>query len=120
MQNADARMDVRQAAGSTFVIDIRGDLTSAGEGTLSEAYGRANELGAETIILNFSGLDYMNSSGIGLLVTLLIRTRRKQQRLLTCGLTDHYKQIFEITRLSDAISIYDSETDALQAAAGAT
>jgi anti-sigma B factor antagonist len=109
-------MEVRQVDDTTFVIDIRGDLTSAGESALTEAYSRASEQGANAVVLNFSGLDYMNSSGIGLLVTLLIRTRRNQQRLLTYGLTDHYKQIFELTRLSDAINIYDSEADALQAA----
>ena len=58
----------------------------------------------------------MNSSGIGLLVTLLIRVNREKQRLLTFGLTEHYRNIFQITRLDDAISIYDSEEEAVQAA----
>ena len=58
----------------------------------------------------------MNSSGIGLLVTLLIRVNREKQRLLTYGLTEHYRNIFQITRLDDAIGIYDSEEQAVQAA----
>ena len=57
----------------------------------------------------------MNSSGIGLLVTMLIRVQRSKQRLLAYGLTDHYQQIFELTRLNEAIGIYESE----QAAAAA-
>jgi anti-sigma B factor antagonist len=61
----------------------------------------------------------MNSTGIGLLVTLLIRAQRQEQRLLACGLSSHYKQIFDLTRLDEAIAIYDSETDALAAAAPA-
>ena len=117
MEGSNATLEVRKVDGHTFAIDIRGDLTSADEETLMNAYSAVTEQGAIAIILNFSGMDYMNSSGIGLLVTLLIRTRRNNQRLLTCGLTDHYKQIFELTRLSDAISIYDSEDAALQAAA---
>ncbi len=68
------------------------------------------------IVLNFEGLEYMNSSGIGLLVTLLIRVNREKQRLLTYGLTEHYRNIFQITRLDDAISIFDSEDEAVQAA----
>ena len=55
----------------------------------------------------------MNSSGIGLLVTLLIRTQRQKQRLVAYGLTDHYIQIFELTRLNEAIEIYASEAAAL-------
>ena len=67
-------------------------------------------------MLNFEGLEYMNSSGIGLLVTLLIRVNREKQRLLTYGLTEHYRNIFQITRLDDAISIFDSEEEAVRAA----
>ncbi len=81
-----------------------------------DAYGEALARRAQTIVLNFSGLEYMNSSGIGLLVTLLIRANRAKQRLLACGLSEHYRQIFELTRLNDAIGIYADEAAALRAA----
>ena len=67
--------------------------------------------------MNFSDLEYMNSSGIGLLVTLLIRVNRQKQRLLAYGLSDHYRQIFDLTRLDEAIGIFNGESDALAAAA---
>jgi anti-sigma B factor antagonist len=57
----------------------------------------------------------MNSSGIGLLVTLLIRINRQKQHLLSYGLTEHYQHIFKLTRLSDVIGIYETETNALAA-----
>ena len=66
--------------------------------------------------LNFTGLEYMNSGGIGLLVTLLVRANRAKQKLLAYGLTEHYRQIFELTRLDEAIGIYDTEAEALAAA----
>ena len=53
---------------------------------------------------------------IGLLVTLLIRTQRQKQRLLAYGLSEHYQQIFELTRLNEAITIYNGEGEALAAA----
>ena len=71
----------------------------------------------KAIVLNFSGLDYMNSGGIGLLVTLLVRAQRQHQRVLAYGLSDHYRQIFELTRLDEAVGIHDSEEDALAAPA---
>jgi anti-sigma B factor antagonist len=58
----------------------------------------------------------MNSSGIGLLVTLLIRINRQKQKLLTFGLSDHYQRIFSLTRLNEAIGMFDSEAKALAAA----
>jgi anti-anti-sigma factor len=70
----------------------------------------------QAVVIDFTGLEYMNSGGIGLLVTLLVRAQRLKQRLLACGLTEHYKQILELTRLDEAISIYGNEAEALAAA----
>ncbi len=42
-----------------------------------------------------------------------MRAHRQHQRLLAYGLTDHYRQIFELTRLDEAIGIHDSEAAAL-------
>ena len=106
----------RRAAPGVSVLDIRGDITSGSAVTLMGAYGEATAQGARMVVLNFAGLEYMNSGGIGLLVTLLIRANRAKQRLLACGLSEHYRQIFELTRLNDAIGIYANEAEALRAA----
>jgi anti-sigma B factor antagonist len=98
----------------TLVIRVRGDVTAASEGPIMAAYGQAGDR-TRAIVLDFSGLDYMNSGGIGLLVTLLVRANRQKQKLLACGLNDHYKQIFELTRLDEAITIHDNEAAALAA-----
>jgi anti-anti-sigma factor len=81
-----------------------------------EAYAQATASGAKRVLFDFSGLEYMNSSGIGLLVTLLIRANRQGQRIGAYGLSDHYRDIFELTRLDEAIKIYDDEPAALAAA----
>jgi anti-sigma B factor antagonist len=115
MPQAQVKMDVRKASEKAYVIDIEGELTAFSEDVLMDAYTQASDGGARAIVLNFENLEYMNSSGIGLLVTLLIRVNREKQKLLTYGLTEHYQNIFQITRLDDAISIYDSEEEAVQA-----
>ena len=107
-------MQVRQEPGAS-VIAIRGEVTGFAEEALMSAYNAASQSGGRVIILDFSGLEYMNSTGIGLLVTLLIRAQRQEQRLLACGLSDHYRQIFDLTRLNEAIGIYDSPAEALAA-----
>ena len=116
MSQAKIKTDVRKKPGGVSVIDIHGDINAAAEGALTEAFGQASGDGARAIVLNFSGLEYMNSSGIGLLVTLLIRANRQKQKLLSYGLNEHYKQIFDLTRLNEAIGIYGSEGEALAAA----
>jgi anti-sigma B factor antagonist len=107
---------VRRIDDAVAVLDIQGEITSASEDALGEAYAEAAEGGTRAVALNFSGLEYMNSGGIGLLVTLLVRANRAKQRLLAYGLTEHYRQIFELTRLDEAIGIYDTEAEALAAA----
>lgn len=105
-------MNVRRV-GTAGIIDIKGDVTAGSEQILMDAYTEASAEGAKSIVLNFEGLDYMNSSGIGLLVTLLVRAQRQGQKVSAFGLTDHYRQIFELTRLDDAITIHDNEENAL-------
>ena len=115
MSKDKVTMSVRKAFNGVSIVDIAGEVSGFAENTLMDAYTQASTDGAKTIILNFSGLEYMNSSGIGLIVTLLIRTQRQKQTLLACGLSDHYSQIFELTRLNEAIEVYNSESEALAA-----
>jgi anti-sigma B factor antagonist len=118
MSQASVAIDARQIDRQTSVLDIRGDVTAASEKALMAAYAAANTPVTKTIVLNFSNLEYLNSGGIGMLVTLLVRANRQHQRLLAYGLNQHYRQIFELTRLDEAIGIYHGEADALAAAAG--
>ncbi len=108
-------MDVRHVDDRTSVIDIAGELTGESEQALTDAYQAASDAATKRVVLNFSGLEYMNSTGIGLLVTMLIRAQRNGQRVVAFGLDEHYREIFSLTRLDEAIGIVDSEADALAA-----
>ena len=111
--------EVRELSSRASVIDIKGDITAQSEDVLMDAYNRASGDGVKNIVLNFTELEYMNSGGIGLLVTVLVRAQRRHEQMLAYGLSDHYRQIFELTRLDEAVGIHDSEAAALDAA-GAT
>jgi anti-sigma B factor antagonist len=102
--------------GPASILRIEGDITSGSEPDLMAAYGLAVANGATVVILDFSKLDYMNSGGIGLLVTLLVRAQRGGGRLVATGLSEHYRQIFLLTRLDEAIEIHDDEAAAMAAA----
>jgi anti-sigma B factor antagonist len=102
-------------AGSAAILRIHGDITGASEDALMDAYAGVAP-GVRSIVLDFTGLDYMNSGGIGLLVTLLVRAQRAGQRLLAIGLSEHYREILALTRLDEAIGIHDDEGAALAAA----
>ena len=74
-------MDVRRVGETTAVVDIRGDVTAACEPVLMSAYEAAGGSATNRLVLNFAGLEYMNSGGIGMLVTLLVRANRQHQQL---------------------------------------
>jgi anti-sigma B factor antagonist len=99
--------DVRQVGDLAAVIDIKGEVTAASEPVLMSADEDPAAQGARRLVLNFGGLEYMNSGGIGMLVTLLVRANRQHKELAAFGLSDYYREIFELTRLDEAITIYD-------------
>lgn len=103
-----------RAAHGLAVIELRGDINGSSEETLNAAYAEAEGRQTPAILLNFSGVGYINSTGIALIVGLLARARKAGRKLLTCGLNPHYTEIFQITRLSDFMQMYPDETSALQ------
>jgi anti-sigma B factor antagonist len=118
MPAAETTLEVRDAADGVRIIDIAGEITAASDETLRRTHEEAAAGTVRALILNFTGLDYMNSGGIGLVVTMLIRAQRSGHRLLAFGLTDHYREIFSLTRLDEAIGIFPDEATAVAAAGG--
>lgn len=97
------------------IIDIQGGLTASAETALMNAFSLASDSGARLILLGFDELSYMNSSGIGLLVRVVIRAQRQAQRVLAFGLQEHFRRIFELTRLQEVIHVYHTEEEARDA-----
>jgi anti-anti-sigma factor len=105
----------RSAAHAT--IDLVGDIDGRAREALEAAYADA-ATGSNSILLNCERVGYINSTGIALIVGLLGRARADHVPLGACGLSDHYREIFEITRLADFMSIYPDEAAALSADQG--
>lgn len=111
---------------SVSVVDLHGEINAMAEDVLNNAFTEAEARDLDVILLNFSDVNYINSTGIALIVSLLARARKQHRRLLACGLNDHYIEIFQVTRLADFLNIFPDEVSALtreakqQAVAGET
>lgn len=112
METANLKTEIREVGDGVRVIDLTGEITSFSEQEIASAHERAGA-GASAVILNFEDLEYMNSGGIGLLVTTLIRAQRSGHDLRAYGLSDHYREIFSLTRLDEAIVIFEDEKSAI-------
>ena len=95
------------------IIDLHGEINAFAEEVLNSAYADAESRKSDVILLNFSDVDYINSTGIALIVSLLARARKSKRKLLACGLSQHYVEIFQITRLVDFMSVFPDEASAL-------
>jgi anti-anti-sigma factor len=95
------------------IIDLQGDIDGFAEAALNAAYAEAGKDDPAAIVLNFSRVEYINSTGIALIVGLLAKARQSRRRLSTYGLSDHYVEIFHITRLADFMSLFPDEVSAL-------
>ena len=117
MAATDLQAVVRQRDG-VAVIDLWGDVNSSAEAALNEAYAEATAGGAGSVALNFEQADYINSTGIALIVGLLAQARASGIEVKAFGLSDHYREIFEITRLADFMTMADHEDRAVSGPEG--
>ena len=111
MKTSD-RTTVRQQDG-VAVLDLPARIDASAEQSLNDAYAEATAGSPKRIVLNFSGVDYPSSTRIALIVGILARSRKDGRQVSASGLSDHYREIFEITRLADFMRIFPDEGAAI-------
>ena len=99
------------------VIDLHGEIDGAADAQLNGVYNEAIVSNPPKVLLNFTEATYINSTGIALIVGLLAEARGSGRTILACGLSEHYTDIFEITRIADFMTIFADEESALTAQA---
>jgi anti-sigma B factor antagonist len=113
-------MEIRErTVDAAVVLDLSGKLV-AGEDT-ALLRDKVNSLvfqGRRTILLNLAGLSYIDSTGLGELVTAHTTLTKRGGRVALANLTQRVEDLLVICRLSTVFDIFESEADALQSLAG--
>jgi anti-anti-sigma factor len=104
----ELEVSVRKEGGGA-VVALAGELNASAAEALDAAYAEAIAGRAGHVVLDFERADYINSTGIALIVGLLAQARAQALEVRARGLSDHYREIFEITRLSDFMTIEGKE-----------
>jgi anti-anti-sigma factor len=112
----ELRVTLREAP-PLAVIDLWGAVTGSAEDSINTVYQTVCAQGARDILLNFSGVNHLDSSGISVVIGVLAEARKRDQRLLVVGLTQHYRKIFDVMGLSRFAPVFETE-DAAQRWAG--
>ena len=101
-----------QERDGTAVLALHGDVNASAEAALQSAYADATSGDPGAVVLDFSEVEYINSTGIALIVGLLAQARARDVEVRATGLSDHYREIFEITRLADFMTIEEEQDHA--------
>jgi anti-anti-sigma factor len=107
-------VEVLASAAAEATLRMRGDIDLAADEALADAYAQATAADATRVVLDFGDVGYINSTGIALIVRLLAEARRDHREVVAIRLSDHYREIFRITRLSDYLTIADASPAAGQ------
>jgi anti-anti-sigma factor len=95
------------------VIELHGDLDSSGDAAVKQAYHEAIDGGASTVLFNMSGTQYINTSGISVLITVVMEAKKAGHKILVSGVSPHYKKVFDLVRFSTYVTMFDTEEAAL-------
>jgi anti-sigma B factor antagonist len=89
------------------VVTLHGQIDRGAMTALTAAFEQATANDPTTVLLDFRDVDYINSTGIALIVGVLGRARAEGRQVAASGLSEHYRHVFAITRLADFIDVYD-------------
>lgn len=107
------RVNGAAVSNGVAIVDLRGELSALAGEALDRALAQARQQNSSIILLNLEGVSYINSTGIALIIGLLIQATKAGLRLRACGLTQHYVQVFKVARLSEYIRVFPDEASAL-------
>jgi len=109
------KIEVRHREGVT-IIAPKGKITiGVGDIALREAVGEALEAGANSILVDLSGVTTIDSSGIGELVSAYTTVTNKGKKLALLHLPPKVADLLQITQLITVFDIHDDEDEAIQA-----
>jgi anti-sigma B factor antagonist len=103
---------IRQV-GQVSVVEVSGKLTSFESGVLRTSIAKLLKEGRKQILLNLSGLVYLDSSGIGDLVHTYMSVIKSGGEMKVVGLTDKVEEILKITQLYQVFPEFKDEHTAL-------
>jgi stage II sporulation protein AA (anti-sigma F factor antagonist) len=103
------RIEVFPAKDNYQVVEFKGNLDKIGlekaEPMLEEV---VNNLKVNFLVFNFEKLDFINSEGIGLMLTLHARLIKREMKLVIAGANSHVKDVFDVIGMTKIISCFDS------------
>ena len=104
--------------GPLAILRFQGDITSASKDAVLGAYEKLSKNHAQNILLDFSKVAYLNSSGIALVIQMLMEANQSGQKVQIFGLTPHFQKVFTMVGLTKYTALHPDEVTAKAAFVG--
>jgi anti-anti-sigma factor len=99
--------------GEAVIIDLIGDVTNRGQQAIESAYEEALDSEPQRVFFNFSDIEYINTSGIAVLISLVMEGEKLGRKIGLFGMSEHYRKVFKLVRLPLYADVYETEDEAL-------
>ena len=107
-------MDITiRESGEVVIMDINGEIDLYNAPDIKESIKAQIESGKTNIIINLDKVSYIDSSGIGVLISSLSNLKKAGGSLKIINVYASVRKVFELTKLTSFFDIYDGETEAL-------
>jgi anti-anti-sigma factor len=112
-----ARVDQLTSPAGDPVTALRfeGDIASTSKDAVLGSYQSLPKEKSRLVLLDFTKVDYINSSGIALVIQVLIEACTSGQKVNTFGLSPHFTKVFTMVGITKYAGIFPSQADALAA-----
>ncbi len=97
------------------VLRFEGDIASTSKEAVLGAYQARPKETTRLVLLDFTRVDYINSSGIALVIQMLIEAANSSQKVYAFGLSPHFTKVFTMVGITKYAGLFSTQTDALAA-----
>ena len=110
-----ARIDQTTSPAGTPVSVLRfeGDISSSSKDAVIGSYHSLSKDSVKTILLDFTKVEYINSSGIALVIQVLMEAANSGQKVLAFGLSPHFNKVFTMVGITKYAGLFPDQAAAL-------
>ncbi len=109
----------RRSSGEVQIVSLTGDVDLGSADDFEQAVDEVSDEGSGPVVIDLSGVPFMDSIGLRLLIRARRRLEREERRLVIVAGQRPVRSVFELTRTDRQLDIVDTLDDALRAANGA-
>jgi anti-anti-sigma factor len=106
------KVQTRKIDEKATILELVGDVNSDGDTLIKDAYRKAVSEGANTVAFDMTNTEYINTSGISVLISVVMEAKKASQKVLVFGVSPHYKKVFDLVRFSVYVTMFDDEASA--------